>query len=107
MNCDINNKIYKKLLSCYKFVAFSTNNDSNYQYIWEALRAQTIPIIKHSLVTDKFLKIGLPIWVVDDWKELDAFREQELSIKYEELKNNFKNAFEVEDWNKMIVNFNF
>ena len=49
---------------------------------------KNIPIVKDSVAIRYFKSIGLPIWVVRDWHELDNYGEKELGEKYDEIMKN-------------------
>ena len=45
-----------------------------------------VPIVKRSVMTEHFCAIGLPLLLVDDWRELSAMTEGRLSEIYQQLK---------------------
>lgn len=45
-------------------------------------KVQNIQIVKNSVVMKYFASHGLPVWILDDWKELDEYKEEILKEKY-------------------------
>ena len=41
-------------------------------------------------MTEYFKNLGLPLWIINDWKELDGLTENDLSDKYEDIMTNSK-----------------
>ena len=80
--------IHLKLLTTYKFVASPPGNAIESCRTWEALALRTVPIVKDFVAMKYFASLGLPIWVLHDWHELDGYTEQMLSDKYAELMKN-------------------
>lgn len=92
-----------KTLKEYKFVASPPGNAIESCRTWDALYMKTIPIVKDFVSMKYFEKIGLPIWVVNDWTELDNYNEEMLEKKYLELtsKANWE-PLHMEFWIKMV-----
>lgn len=74
---------HSRLLTHYKFVASPPGNAIESCRTWESLLVKTVPILKDFASFTSFQKIGLPVWIVKDWHELDNITEMELSKKYE------------------------
>lgn len=81
---------YLNLLATYKFVASPPGSSVEGHRTWDALYIGIIPIVKSSITTDYFEKIGVPLWVVKDWHELDSLTEKNLAEKFENIKKNSK-----------------
>ena len=81
---------YIKILNQYKFVASPPGNGIDCHRTWEAMYLNVIPIVKHSVMTEYFKNLGLPLWIINDWKELDGLTENDLSDKYEDIMTNSK-----------------
>lgn len=79
---------YMKLLATYKFVVSPPGSSVEGHRTWEALYVGVVPVVKSSVTIDYFEKIGLPIWAVKDWNELDNLREDDLENKFENIKKN-------------------
>ncbi len=80
--------LYLKKLGKYKFVLSPPGAGEECHRTWEALYLGVIPIVKKCVATEYFAKIGVPMWVVNDWNELDNIDEQFLNQKYSEIMNN-------------------
>jgi hypothetical protein len=76
-------------LGVYKFVASPPGNGLDCIRTWEAMYMRAVPIVKKSAATLFFKKIGLPLYVIDEWQELDNLREQDLELIYKELEKSF------------------
>lgn len=96
-------RLHLETLMQYKFVASPPGNAIESCRTWEALFMKTIPIVKDFAAYRYFASIGLPMWVIKDWNELNSYDEEGLAKKYEELiKNaNFEPLF-MDFWIKMI-----
>lgn len=84
----ISPRLHLKTLAMYKFVASPPGNAIESCRTWEALYVKTIPIVKDFVAMKYFASLGLPIWVVHDWKELDTYDEEGFAKKYDELMEN-------------------
>jgi SAM-dependent methyltransferase len=78
-----NARAYRKKLSEYCFVASPPGHGVDCHRTWEALYLGVVPIVKRSPLYDGFP--GLPILVVDDWRELEELGEDRLSELYNRL----------------------
>ncbi|MFA4942876.1 MAG: hypothetical protein WC564_04535 [Patescibacteria group bacterium] len=96
---------YLKLLSGYRFVASPPGNGLDCIRTWEALYVRTIPIVKRSYLTEYFFNLGLPLWIIDDWHELDNLSREQIAKKYCELWSGFDDQILFFDyWKDKIVN---
>ncbi|MEI6528168.1 MAG: hypothetical protein WCO10_00665 [bacterium] len=94
---------YLKTISEYKFIASPEGNGIDCHRTWEALYLRSIPIVERNATTEYFEKIGLPIVLVDDWKELETWDEKEITRKYDELKTKFDSeALYINYWFELI-----
>lgn len=91
-------RMHLKTLMKYKFVASPPGNAIESCRTWEALYLKTIPVVKDFVAMRYFASIGLPIWIVKDWKELEGYSEGDLSRKYDDL---IKNA----NWEPLHMDF--
>lgn len=81
--------LHLRKLMTYKFVASPPGNSIESCRTWEALELRTVPIVKDFVAYRYFVSLGLPMWIVKDWKELDAYQTPEsLAQKYDELMKN-------------------
>lgn len=74
-----------KTLMRYKFVASPPGNAIESCRTWEALHLRTIPIVKDFVAMKYFQSLGLPLWVVKDWSELNSVTEEELARNYQTM----------------------
>lgn len=81
----LKSKFYLRLLNKYKFVASPPGNGIDCIRTWEALYLRTVPIVKNSINAELIKDLGLPIWVVNDYNELNKTSEDELREKYGNL----------------------
>ena len=77
-------------LSNYKFVLAPPGNGLDTHRAWEAMYTRVVPIVKSSVAMRYFQNLGLPIWVIDDWDDLDRIDNNILEEKYVELENGFE-----------------
>jgi len=80
-------KEYLEMLAEYKFVASPPGNGVDCIRTWESMYLGVIPIVKKTLLTDYFIKIGLPMWAVASWSELGSYSEADLCEKYTQIMN--------------------
>lgn len=101
----INPRLYLKLLSGYKFVASPPGNGIDCIRTWEAMYLGVVPIVKRSVLTEYFYSMGLPLFIIDDWSELDTINEASMASKYESFKDGFNHqALFMDYWIKRIIN---
>lgn len=96
---------YKDILASFCFTVSPAGNTLGSHRTWEALYLRTIPIVKRTVDAEACVGLGLPLWILDDWKELAEFGEKELRIKYIEMMKtaNF-DALYMDYWTKRINN---
>lgn len=78
---------YLPFLATYKFVASPPGSCVEGHRTWDALYIGSVPIVKNSITIDYFEKIGVPLWKVNDWHELDNLSEKDLKDKFESIKS--------------------
>lgn len=76
---------YIETLSQYGFIASPEGNGLDCHRTWEALYLGVIPIVKRSRAMEYFLDLGLPIWIIDNWPELDNYDKEGLEQKYKQM----------------------
>lgn len=81
---------YLNLLATYKFTASPPGSCVEGHRNCDAFYIGTIPIVKSSITIDYFEKIGMPLWNLKDWHELDTLTEKDLEEKFENIKKNSK-----------------
>ena len=74
---------HNQRLMTYKFVASPPGNSIESCRTWEALYLRTIPIVKNYAAYRHFVSIGLPLWIVNDWQELDTITDRDLAERYD------------------------
>jgi len=90
-------------LSSYAFVACPFEDKPDSPSIWEAMYLGCIPILKESYLSIIYESIGLPIWVIKSYEELNEISEDELAEKYSTLKVRFNcKALWADYWFKKI-----
>lgn len=82
----VNFKKYLNLLATYKFVASPPGSSVEGHRTWDALYIDIIPIVKSSITTEYFKKIGVPFWVLNNWHELDDVDGDALDKKFKEIR---------------------
>jgi len=94
---------YFPLLAKYKFVASPPGNCPDTHRGWEALYLKTIPIAPRWYFLEYFVEQGLPIWIIDDWSELEKYTGEDLANKYDEMMKNAKwDALWFDYWKEKI-----
>jgi len=81
----VNSRAYRKIAHRYQFIASPPGNGADCHRTWEALYLQAVPIVLRSAMTESFLALGLPLWMVDSYEELVDYDEAGLDRKYHEL----------------------
>ena len=85
----VSSREHRELLLSYSFIASPPGNGLDTHRTWEAIYLGCVPIVLRSYMTEYFEKIGLPIWVVDAYSQIESLSEQQLLDKYDELKPRF------------------
>ena len=78
---------YLRKLKTYKYCISPEGNGIDCHRTWEALYMKTIPICKRSVLVEHFAKT-FPIYIVDDWKDLNV---NDLEKQYD--------SFSWDNWN--------
>lgn len=84
---------YIQKLSGYKFVASPPGNSHDCHRTWEALYLKVVPVVKRSPMTDYFKDLGLPLFVVNEWHELNDLRESDFDTIYQSLESGFNSPY--------------
>jgi hypothetical protein len=94
---------YLNVLNGYKFVASPPGNGIDCIRTWEAMCIGVVPIVKKSILTQYYADIGLPVFLIKDWREILDFEEEQLHDIYKKLFPKFKNpAIYFDYWQKKI-----
>lgn len=78
-------------LQNYAFVASPPGNGLDTHRTWEAMYQGCVPILLQSYLAEKYKDLGLPVWVVGSYKDLDGLSEPELRERYSQFEPLFKN----------------
>jgi hypothetical protein len=78
----LNGYEYLRTLNKYQFVLSPPGNGPDCIRTWEALYLGVVPIVKKSVATEYFASLGLPLWIVTSWRELDGYTPEKLQQKY-------------------------
>jgi hypothetical protein len=97
-NMHLDPYFHLQILMNYKFVASPPGNGIESSRIWEALYLKTIPIIKDFPSSRYYASLGLPVWIVKDWQELEGYDEAKLRDKYDALLSKA-------DWEPLFMDF--
>jgi glycosyltransferase involved in cell wall biosynthesis len=99
---------YYAYLSNYGFVASPEGNGIDCHRTWEAFYLKTIPILEKNITTEFWYKIGLPVLLINSWKELENIDEHFLKEKYNELKYRFDSpAIDIDYWTTNIIKYKY
>ncbi len=95
---------YKKILASYAFTVSPAGNTLGSHRTWEALYLRTIPIVKRTVDAEACVALGLPLWIVDDWSELEQQTEATLATRYDAMmKQASFEALDMHYWRKRIL----
>ena len=94
-------KEYIKLLKESKAVVSPAGNGPDCHRTWEATLFGTVPIVKRSYFIEHFTSLGLPVWIVDDFKELSKVSEEEFIRKCEGILTSSK------DISKTLLSYDY
>ena len=101
----LNFKKYINLLNSYKFIVSPPGSSVEGIRNWDAFYLGVVPIVKRSITTTYFEKIGMPLWVVDEWSELNDIDSYTLAEKYDHIiRNGDNNKIFMEYWINKIKN---
>jgi hypothetical protein len=86
-----NSRTYRKIARRYRFVASPPGNGVDCHRTWEALYLRSVPIVLRSSLTEAFERLGLPLWLVDSYDELNGLTEGHLDDRYRRAAPGFEN----------------
>jgi hypothetical protein len=100
----VRSKDYLQRLRTYKFVLSPPGNGLDTHRTWEAMYLGVVPIVKDSVAMRSFEQLGLPLWIVKSWDELEMVTEESLRARYTELRERFQvPALFAEYWRQRIL----
>lgn len=71
---------------------------------WESMHLRAIPVLERNVTTEHWYNIGLPVLLIDSWKEIDTISESFLQEQYLKLKDKFNSpALYMEYWINEIM----
>ncbi len=76
-------------LSKYMFVVSPPGNGLDCHRTWEALCLKVVPIVEKSPATLYWKNIGLPLYLIDSWNDLEKLSPEKLSEIYKSLEKDF------------------
>ncbi len=90
---------FKEILRSYKFLVSPRGNAIDTHRPYESFHLGIIPVVEDSVALRSLRDRGLPIWIVNDWKDLGGLTEKDVAKKYAELmgKANFE-AMHMDYW---------
>lgn len=91
-------RLYLRSLSSCMFVVSPPGNGVDCHRTWEALYLGVVPIVKRSAGMEYFKTLGLPILIIDDWRELETWDENKLRQIYTQMT---KEA----DWRPLFMDY--
>ncbi len=114
--CDVADKLnrgvfisqpaYLRVLRSYTFVASPPGNGEDCHRTWEALYIGTVPIVKDSVMSRKFVEMGVPLFIIKDWSELQNLSKYELIAKYDVLWQHARiETLYFEFWKNLILSY--
>ena len=100
-------KSYFDNITDYKFAICPSGNGSDTHRIWECFLLGIIPILEINEFSKNFKEIGLPLFLVNDWSDLNNLSAEELNLEYKKLSLQLnKTQFSSSDfWIKRILLF--
>ncbi|MGB8815772.1 MAG: hypothetical protein WCC74_00835 [Minisyncoccia bacterium] len=97
---------YYDQVSNYVFNASPIGNGIDCIRTWESLYLGTIPVVERSVSTGYWKNIGIPLLLVDSWKDLENVREDWLKKEYEDIKNKIgSEAIYMDYWIKEVIKY--
>lgn len=102
----ISQPAYVRVLRSYTFVASPPGNGEDCHRTWEALYIGTVPIVKDSVMTRKFFEMGVPLFIIKDWSEVQNLSKYELIAKYDVIWQHARiEVLYFEYWKELILSY--
>jgi hypothetical protein len=76
---------HRNALVRYQFVASPPGNGLDTHRTWEAMYLNCVPILTKSHLAQLYEELGLPVWVVESFRELQGQDENTLGERYQEI----------------------
>ena len=94
---------YLNNLKNYKFLVCPEGNGIDTHRIWEGLLARTIPIMLNSVFAQNLQSKGVPLVLLNDWRELSNFNVEIIEENYKVFEDkNFDEITKISYWMKKI-----
>ncbi len=94
---------YLNNLKNYKFLVCPEGNGIDTHRIWEGLLARTIPIMLNSVFAQNLQSKGVPLVLLNDWRELSNFNVEIIEENYKVFEDkNFDEFTKISYWMKKI-----
>lgn len=98
-------KDYLQTLSAYLFNLCPEGNDFESHRIWESLLFNCTPIVEKNNVNDNFYNMGVPLIMLDKWKDLESLEIKDLNSLNQHNKNkNYETFSSLNFWIDQINN---
>lgn len=78
-----------EVLTQYSFVACPSGNGLDTHRVWEALYLECVPIVTRSYPYEYFAALGMPLWILNSFDELESLEEAELTDIYRTFRPKF------------------
>jgi hypothetical protein len=103
INTADQSEYFNKLIKYYFTVSPEGMGTDCYR-IWESFYLGVVPIVKRSVITEYYKEISLPVFIIDDWNEMEKIFKNGLVTEYDKLKAEFNNkAIYINYWMDLIV----
>ena len=104
MELSNQNEYYEKVKKSH-FIASPIGRGIDCHRTWEAIYLKSIPIVRRDIMTEYFQSIGLPIFLIESWGDIENISAEKLEKIYLEVykTNSFPQAY-MEYWAKEIIN---
>jgi hypothetical protein len=97
---------YLEQLAQHQFVLSPPGNGLDCHRAWEAMYLGTVPIVESSITTRSFQKLGLPLLVIEDWREVTTWTEKKMNKMYNDIQRDADPAaLYYEYWQRKITGF--
>ena len=100
----LDNENYLLEMSKFMFCFSPPGNGVDCHRTWEAIALNVVPICLKSPVIDYFVGIGLPIWAINDFKDIEKYKtSSDLNEKYLSImKKSNKNPLYLKYWQNRL-----
>jgi hypothetical protein len=75
-------RLYRRTLRKYMFVASPGGNGPDTHRTWEAMYMGVIPIVEDNYMNRYFVSLGLPMYIVKNWEEINSWDEDKMKQIY-------------------------